>query len=347
MLAVRRREQRQGQMARLARDGRVLAPAQAAPPGPPTASTPAAPPDHDPVAATLAALTRPEAAPPAPTPSAKPAPVPARISFDGAGAVPHFDDDAEAAPAARANPRARRRAFDRLLLLVEVAAVVLIGLVGLNLVGAIGTLEQETAAAQALAEQQRRAVMPTLAPTATLRLEQVVLPGGHIYQAGAEPVFNFNEVPAHLHARVQAEWIQPVLSRPPQTTETALSLIIPRLNLDGTIVQGIDVEALKQGVGQLPNGITPADSVGNVVLAAHNDVYGQLFRNLDALAAGDTMQLRTQTGVHTYRVTEQRIVEPNDVSVLQTRQGATLTLISCYPYQVNSHRIIIFADRIS
>ncbi|MBL8131291.1 MAG: class D sortase, partial [Anaerolineae bacterium] len=241
----------------------------------------------------------------------------------------------------------RRTTIDRLLLVVEIAAVLLIGVIGVNLVRAITALEQETASAQALADEQRRAGIPTLEPTPTLRLEQVVLPGGHIYQAGAEPAFNFNEVPAHLHARVQAEWIQPVISRPPQTSETALSLIIPKLNLEGAIVQGVDVEALKQGVGQLPNGVTPSDDSGNVVLAAHNDVYGQLFRYLDTLAEGDTFQIRTQTRVFTYHVTGQQIVQPNDTYVLQNRDGATVTLISCYPYQVNTQRIVVFADRIS
>ncbi|PJF25862.1 MAG: hypothetical protein CUN53_10615 [Phototrophicales bacterium] len=52
--------------------------------------------------------------------------------------------------------------------------------------------------------------------------------------------------------------------------------------------------------------------------------------------------------MYTYRVSEPyRIVMPNDVYVLESRQGATATLISCYPYQVNDKRIVIFADRIS
>ncbi len=354
ILAIRRREERQKQVARMARDGRVIAAADAPDrpsqptPGVSAASLYPSDSDYDPVAAALHAMTRPDptplpAAPPKPTPA-----MPARITFDDGDAVPHFDEGGdEARQAVHVSPRARRKVMDRLLLLVEVAAVLLITVVGFNLVRAITTLEQETASAQALAEEQRRAVMPTIAPTATLRLEQVVLPTGHIYRAGAEPQFNFNEVPTHLHARVQAEWIQPVMARPPQTSETALSLIVPRLNLDGTIVQGIDVEALKQGVAQMLNGVSPADDVGNVVFAAHNDVYGQLFRHLDQLETGDTMQVRTASQVYTYRVTERRIVAPNETSVLQTRQGATLTLISCYPYQVNSQRIIVFADRVS
>ena len=213
---------------------------------------------------------------------------------------------------------------------------------------AIGRLDQESAKAQALADENRRLTIPTIAPTPTIRLENVVLPGGHVYSPdGGAPQFNYNEIPSSLYARVQSEWIQPVLNRPPQTSETALALIIPKLNLNGTIVQGIDWEALKQGVGQVPNGTNPGDDYGNVAFAAHNDIYGKLFEHLDQLQPGDTFQIQTKTTIYTYTVTEQRIVEPNDVSVLQPRQGATATLISCYPYQVDDQRIVILADRVS
>ncbi len=373
VLAIKRREERQTQLERMRRSGRVIDSVEV-----PPVPMPTSPPNggvHDPVAAALAAMTRVEPptrvevparvessprgedastsnAPKAKTSRPTPAP---RITFaDGAG-VPHFDDagaigfeDDAALPAPRpANPRATRRWMDRLLLLVEVAAVVLIGFIAVNLLSAITTLERETAEAQQVADEQRRLTIPTLAPTPTLRLDQVVLPGGHIYVAGSEPQFNFNEVPTHLHARVNSEWVQPVISRPPRTSETALSLIVPKLELNGAIVQGVDVDALRQGVGQLPNGVQPSDETGNVVFAAHNDVYGQLFRYLDRLVAGDTFQIQTQSTVFTYRVTETRLVAPNDVYVIDDRQGATATLISCYPYQVNTQRIVVFADRIS
>jgi sortase A len=136
-----------------------------------------------------------------------------------------------------------------------------------------------------------------------------------------------------------------VVSRPQTTSETALSLLVPRLNLDQSIVQGVDWEALKLGVGQLPNGTNPGDETGNVVLAAHNDVYGQLFRHLDQMQPGDQFQIQTQSGAFTYVVTNVFTTTPDDVSVLANRGGATATLISCYPYQVNTERIIVYADR--
>ncbi len=338
VLAIKRREERMQRMERMQRSGRVIETPEAlsSEPTPVAVSAPEIVlPAHDPVAAALASLTQPV------------------FSADSAAPVestPRFDERAAELPPAqrKAIKRARRRVMDRVLLLVEVIAVVLIAVIGLNLVQAIGKLDQESAKAQALADENRRLTIPTIAPTPTIRLENVVLPGGHVYSPnGGAPQFNYNEIPSNLYARVQSEWIQPVLNRPPQTSETALALIIPKLNLNGTIVQGVDWEALKQGVGQVPNGTNPGDDYGNVAFAAHNDIYGKLFEHLDLLQPGDTFQIQTKTTIYTYTVTEQRIVAPNEVDVLQPRQGATATLISCYPYQVDNQRIVILADRVN
>jgi sortase A len=338
VLAIKRREERQQRMQRMQRSGRVIetvdaaAPEPDAPIPPPAAEVPP-PPAHDPVAAALASLTQPavrETGSPDPS--------------------PRFEDNtAEPPPLAqvKARKRARRRVMDRVLLLVEVLAVLLIVVIGVNLFQAIGKLDAESAKAQQAAEDLNRQTIPTIAPTPTIRLENVVLPGGHIIAPNGAPQFNYNEIPTSLYDRVQSEWVQPVLNRPPQTSETALALIVPRINLNGTIVQGVDWEALKQGVGQVPNGINPGDDVGNVSFAAHNDIYGKLFQHLDQLEVGDTFQIQTKTTVYTYTVSETRIVAPNDVGVLEPRQGATATLISCYPYQVDDKRIVVFADRVS
>lgn len=263
-----------------------------------------------------------------------------------ADAMPRFEDGDDSPMQVYAVPQRQnqlwKRVLDRLLLLVEVAAVIGIVVIGVSLFDAIRNLERETASAQALAEEQRRLGMPTIAPTPSLRLEDYVLPGGHI---GTQ--FNYDEVPQHLQAIVQSQWVQPVISRPEPTTETATSLIIPALNLDSSIVQGVDMEALKLGVGQLPNGVNPGDQAGNLVLGAHNDIYGQIFRDLDQLQVGDQFQIGTRTEIFTYTVTDTLIVEPNEVWVLDNRGGPTATLFSCYPYQVNSHRIVVFADRVS
>jgi sortase A len=135
-------------------------------------------------------------------------------------------------------------------------------------------------------------------------------------------------------------------ARAPVTDDTPLRVLIPALDLDETIGQGIDWFALQAGVGMLPNGALPRNDSDNVVLAAHNDIYGQLFRYLDQLKAGDVIQIQTRSGVYTYHVREWIQVEPNEVWVMEPQGSAMVTLISCYPYQINNKRIVVFADRV-
>jgi sortase A len=357
ILAIRKREARQQRLQRMQRDGRLVVNGDAD-------VTPEAPEPEPALSAASAAAVPADA--PTFTPAGKAAPSLERIlnsehvynavpvGADSAPLEPGSPDFEEAVDApeversARRSKRKTRGVFDRVLLLVEVAAVMAMVFIGYSLFQAINDLERETASAQALADEQRRMTIPTLEPTPTLRLENFVLPGGHTPPtAPGGGQFNYAEIPSHLLPLVQSEWIEPVINRPAPTSETALSLIIPKLSINHTIVQGVDWEALKMGIGQLPNSTNPGDEVGNVVLAAHNDIYGELFRYLDQLAPGDEFQIQTQTQLFTYVVTELREVEPNDVYVMDQRGGATATLISCYPYQVNNKRIVVFAERVT
>jgi sortase A len=80
-----------------------------------------------------------------------------------------------------------------------------------------------------------------------------------------------------------------------------------------------------------------------VVLAGHDDVFGEVFRNLDKLQPGDQIVLYTMQQQYTYLVTETRIVEPGQVDVMNSTSDPTVTLISCYPYMVDKKRIVVFA----
>lgn len=328
ILAIRKREERQRKLDRMRSTGRVVS------------HTPPGAVQHPPADAVLQRAQ-------APAPAAA-APVPVAAAPNGArDAHPRFDDDFDSPRPDPERDRFWKSFVNQALLLVEIAAVLGLLYLGYTLVQSLGTLERETAEAQRAAEEQRVAALPTIAPTPQLRLEQVVLPGGHTpptAPGGAQ--FNLNEIPPNLLPVVQSQIFQPVLSRPPQTPQTALRLIIPKLNLEQTIVPGTDWEALKQGVGQLLNGVNPGDDNGNVVFAAHNDIYGELFRHLDRLEPGDRFQIQTQTRFYTYEITGWDLYEPTDVHVLDSRGRATATLISCYPYQVNNKRIVVFANRL-
>lgn len=320
ILAVRKREERQKRMEKLKQQGRVL---------------------DTPAAAVVSMPASPAQPAPVPAGSFPPPPVPF-----GSGAV-QFEDELNmpATPEQAAAERAWKRFVNGLLTVVEIAAVVGLIAIGLNLVGAIGTLERETASAASAADAARRAGIPTIAPTPQITLEAVVLPGGHVFTESGAPQFNYSEIPSHLLAVVQDQIVAPPPRRPEPTDQTPLRLIVPRLDIDNTIVQGVDWEALKQGIGQVQNGITPGDESGNVVFAAHNDIYGEIFRHLDQLQPGDQIQMQTRSRVFNYTVTGWEVVDPSAVEVMANRNGATATLISCYPYGINDKRIVVYAVR--
>ena len=80
------------------------------------------------------------------------------------------------------------------------------------------------------------------------------------------------------------------------------------------------------------------------MLSAHNDIFGELFRDRDRLKPGDEIILSTGLQDFVYKVTGFRIVEPTEVSVMDPTPRATITLISCYPYLIDSERIVVFGE---
>jgi sortase A len=99
-------------------------------------------------------------------------------------------------------------------------------------------------------------------------------------------------------------------------------------------------EQLKKGVGQHLGSANPGEA-GNLVLSAHNDIFSEIFRDLDQLKEGDEIIIITQDRSFTYVVTGTLIVEPDRVDLLAPTSNSTITLISCYPYRVDNLRIVV------
>lgn len=230
------------------------------------------------------------------------------------------------------DPAARKRrfpaAFEGVLLFLEVGAVLGLALVLLSGFKALRQLNQEAAAAM---EE------PTAA--ATPLITAVVLPSGHTppgSPGGAQP--NDAEIPSNLRPLVQS---LPPVAIPTSGPEQANSIFIPAIwNAPAPVVQGDGWEQLRKGVGQHVGTANPGE-VGNLVLSAHNDIFGELFRDLDELKPGDEIRVSTATREYIYRVTETQIVQPTDVSVMDATRRATITLVSCYPYLVDNQRIVV------
>lgn len=241
------------------------------------------------------------------------------------------DELREAEAFYEAPPRAPRprRLGDKFLLGVEVLAV--LGLIGIIL-GGLGILRD-------LNDQVAAALAPGTAQPTPL-VTAVILPSGHTppdEQGNTRP--NDAEIPEHLRPMVQS---LSSIAVPTAGPEQAIRIQIPALKVDAPIVQGDGWEQLKKGVAQHIGSGNPGQD-GNVVLSAHNDVYGQLFRYLDKLVPGDQVILYTQLRQYVYVVTGTIIVEPTKVDIMMPTADPTITLISCYPYLVNKQRIVVFA----
>lgn len=235
------------------------------------------------------------------------------------------EDDADEAPQRKPLPE---RA-NRLLLGVEVGAVLALLFILVSGFDALQSLNEEVAEARLL-------------PSPTPLITAVVLPSGHTpptSPGGAAP--NESEIPEHLRPLVQ--------SMPAPDIPTPSPIQVQRLHLPAIwdapapVVQGDGWEQLKKGVGYHIGSGVPGQA-GNVVLSAHNDIFGELFRQLDRLQPGDEVVVSTGLEEHLYRVTGFSIVEPTDVSVMAPTVRPTVTLISCYPYLVDTQRIVVTAE---
>lgn len=226
-------------------------------------------------------------------------------------------------------PSRGRRILDGFLLLVEISAVVGFVFILFNGLSLIQELNREVVA---VLDQ------PTLTPTPLI--SAVVLPSGHTPpNSPGGTQFNEAEIPDHLRPLVQSLYNAPVPTPSPQQ---AVRLQIPAIRVDAPIVQGDGWEQLKKGVGQHLGSANPGDW-SNLVLSAHNDIFGEIFRDLDRLKPGDLVMVFTAQRSYTYVVVDTKIVEPTAVEVMAPTSQPVVTLISCYPYMVDNQRIVVIA----
>ena len=147
------------------------------------------------------------------------------------------------------------------------------------------------------------------------------------------------EIPEHLRPLIQSLAQVPV---PTPGPEQAVRIQIPAIQVDAPVVQGDGFEQLKKGVGQHIGSANPGET-GNLVLSAHNDIFGEIFRDLDRLKPGDQVIVHTAQKAYTYVVMDLQVVEPTRVEVMDPTPQPTVTLISCYPYMKDDQRIVVTA----
>lgn len=119
---------------------------------------------------------------------------------------------------------------------------------------------------------------------------------------------------------------------------------IPKIEVNIPILEGTSKTNLKVGAGHI-TGTAKLGSIGNAALAAHRGhTYGRLFNRLDELEVGDTINITTGEGSYEYTVYKILVVSPDDISVLyQSKEERILTLITCTPLYIATHRLIVHA----
>ena len=237
--------------------------------------------------------------------------------------------DAMEEQAPERSPSAGKRLLDGFLLLIEISAVVGFVYILFNGLNVLQELNREVVA---VIEQS------TLTPTPLIAA--VVLPSGHTPpDSPGGTRFNEEEIPEHLRPLVQSLFNAPI---PTASPAQAIRLQLPAIEIDAPIVQGDGWEQLKKGVGQHLGTANPGER-SNLVLSAHNDIFGEIFRDLDRLNPGDLVIIYTNQRSYTYIVVDTRIVEPSAVEVMDPTSQAMVTLISCYPYLKDNKRIVVIA----
>ena len=120
-------------------------------------------------------------------------------------------------------------------------------------------------------------------------------------------------------------------------------LRIPKINLEEAVREGSTRGVLSSALGHIENTALPGED-GNCCIAGHrNYVFGKYFNRLDEVALGDVIELKTRDNLYEYEVVSIEVVEPEEVRVLDYAEGNNLTLITCTPFMVGTHRLIVHA----
>lgn len=123
---------------------------------------------------------------------------------------------------------------------------------------------------------------------------------------------------------------------------------IPSIRVDLLLVEGTDAKELCVGAGHFTGSAMPGQK-GNCAIAGHrNYTFGSMFNRLGEIKTGNIITIEENKQVFQYRVSHISVVEPSDVAVLnQNKHKRELTLITCTPVRIATHRLIIRAELIA
>lgn len=131
-------------------------------------------------------------------------------------------------------------------------------------------------------------------------------------------------------------------------------LKIPRISFEGPVYsdieditpgslsyQGVSSDVLLNGVALFGAAQVPTNSNSNVSIAGHRDIYGMEFYYIDRITEGDYMFLEFRCKEYVYLFEDSFVTEDNDWDPIKTKDYGCITLQSCTPIHVASHRIFV------
>ena len=135
--------------------------------------------------------------------------------------------------------------------------------------------------------------------------------------------------------------------RPPLPGTAYAQILIPRIDLNLYVVEGVDAVDLESGPGHYSQTADPWDDTGRVGIAGHRTTFLAPFGDLDQLRDGDEITLRTEYGTFRYVVNDVFVI-PTEGSgtVLSQTDQPSLVLTTCHPEYSATERLIVTANRV-
>jgi sortase A len=140
--------------------------------------------------------------------------------------------------------------------------------------------------------------------------------------------------PSNLAAPINPE---PIVELPGQ-------LYVPRLGLNTTLHEGIDIDTVNEGPGHWPGTASPG-GLGNMTVFGHRVSHTHPFRDVDRLLVGDSIYVTAEGVTYRYEVMRTDVTSPDNIAILSPYDSGTrtLTLIACHPPTSVSYRIVVKA----
>jgi sortase A len=137
-----------------------------------------------------------------------------------------------------------------------------------------------------------------------------------------------------------------VIERRPLKGDAIGRIDIPAIGVSEYVVEGTDTASLRKGPGHYPSTPLPGGR-GTSAIAGHRTTYGAPFRKIDELKRGAAVIVDMPDARYMYRVERTKIVDDQDLSVLNPVGHRRLMLSACHPLYSAAQRVIVFARQVA